>query len=226
MNNLESSLSSTSSFYTSSSSSLLLLSSSSSSTTIENEIERVNVTIYGTKLKKKYTCKADVVKKKYENGAPITATSDDINKQNGSFDINTPNKLLKRKLSEESPKPVVIENIEKINIDGSISLHPLMGELSLSNNFNFIDAIEKYYAVVDDENDEKEKNINIETQVSVSSSPSSGETTVQSIESVDINSTVVQTTPQLNKPSLNVIDTSTFWDNIESQNYFAPYNKK
>ena len=217
MNNLESSLSSTSSFYTSSSS--LLLSSSSSTTTttttIENEIERVNVTIYGTKLKKKYTCKADVVKKKYENDAPITATSDDINKQNESFDINTP------KLS-----PIVIENIKKINIDGSISLHPLMGELSLSNNFNFIDAIEKYYAVVDDEKDEKEKNINIETQVSVSSSPSSGETTVQSIESVDINSTVVQTTPQLNKPSLNVIDTATFWDNIESQNYFAPYNKK
>lgn len=194
------------------------------------DIERVDILIYGSKLKKRYSTKADVVKnfmpKINENKVLLDASitsSDDINKQNEFYDINSPNKTLKRKLSE-SPKPIVIENIEKINNDGSMSLHPLMGGLRLNDNCCFMEAIERYFTVIE-EKDEKEKNISIEAQVSVSSSPSSGETTVQSIESVAIISRTAQTTPQLNK-TLNVIDSATFWDTIESQNYFAPYNKK
>ena len=214
----------------------------------------VSVTLWGTKIRGRYSYHANV-------NSTFMPKANDNNNDNNNNDNNdnsilyeasptnistssSPNKCMK-KSSMDSPKTIVIENIEIKNDDGSISLHPTMGDIVVKANnipFNSIEAIEKYY--VNDDNEKFKIEVPFIAQVSASSSPSLGETTVQSIESIDMMMSPTQhqhpssslssqpvpaptPTPTVPKQSNSVvIDSATFWETIESQNHFALYNKR
>jgi len=208
-----------------------------------DKIDRVTttVTMWGTKMKKKYLCQANIDKKfmPYINNTINNNTiNDNDNDIIPSSVVNSPNKCMKKSLID-SPKTIIIENIEKINNDGTLTLHPTIGDITLKSDsiaYNSIEAIDRYYIVDDDDKEKNEVPFIEVPQTSASSSPSSGETTVQSIESMDIITpppltipsilSQPQPTPLVTKSSNQTLNSATFWENIESQNHFALYNKK